>query len=100
MLQQAQRLFGVGKRIRKLGGHSVAAVAEAAASCRQKWQAAVTQEERDKSTTKPEVRCPHPPIAPKLPPPFIFSPPPPLACHPVPLSSTGKGADGRHPPTS
>ncbi len=100
MLQQAQRLFGVGKRIRKLGGHSVAAVAEAAASCRQKWQAAVTQEERNKSTTKPEVRYPHPPITPKLPPPFIFPPPPPPRATPLHLSPAGKGADGRHPPTS
>ena len=78
MLQQAQRLFGVGKRIRKLGGHSVAEVAEAAAACRQKWQAAVTKEERDKGTAKPEVCCPHPPpVTPKLLPPRISPPAPP-----------------------
>ena len=60
VLQQAQRLFGVGKRIRKLGGHAVPAVAEAAAECRQKWQAALMEEERQrqKEGAKPEVWAP------------------------------------------
>jgi len=64
VLQQAQRLFGVGKRIRKLGGHAVPAVAEAAAECRRKWQAALMEEERQrqkecrKEGAKPEVWAP------------------------------------------
>ena len=101
MLQQAQRLFGVGKRIRKLGGHSVAAVAEAAAACRQKWQAAVTKEERDKGTAKPEVCCPPPPPSPQSSSLPVSLPLPRPPCrHASPPLPAGKGADGRHPPTS